>query len=144
MFHSVWLSRHRHSHCVFFSSPPVFLCFFLFSVLFYSYPPYQRYTTQRLEGTTADRKSWRKKKDYQKKYQVHCGITLNKMAASLRLVCRRFVIRNNFRSVAVLHSSVRNFATPDKVTHTGQVTSVVLVFQGRKRQRIVIFKIFDI
>lgn len=139
MFHSVWLSRHRHSHCVFFSSPPVFLCFFLFSVLFYSYPPYWRYTTQRLEGTTADRKSWRKKK-----YQVHCGITLNKMAASLRLVCRRFVIRNNFRSVAALHSSVRNFATPDKVTHTGQVTSVVLVFQGRKRQRIVIFKIFDI
>ena len=50
------------------------------------------------------------------------------MAASLRLVCRRFVIRNNFRSVAALHSSVRNFATPDKVTHTGQVTSVVLVF----------------
>ncbi|CAH3161281.1 unnamed protein product [Porites lobata] len=43
------------------------------------------------------------------------------MAASLRLVCRRFVIRNNFRSVAALHSSVRNFATPDKVTHTGQV-----------------------
>ena len=139
MFHSVWLSRHRHSHCVFFSSPPVFLCFFLFSVLFYSYPPYQSYTTHRLKVTTADLKSWRKNK-----YQVHCGITLNKMAASLRLVCRRFVIRNNFRSVAALHSSVRNFATPDKVTHTGQVTSVVLVFQCRKIQRIVIFKIFDI
>lgn len=59
-------------------------------------------------------------------------ITLNKMAASLSLVCRRFVIRNNFRSVAALHSSVRNFATPDKVTHTGQVTSVEFGFFGKK------------
>lgn len=43
------------------------------------------------------------------------------MAASLRLGFRRFVVRNNLRSVAALHSSVRSYAAPDKVTHTGQV-----------------------
>ncbi|XP_020613511.1 NADH dehydrogenase [ubiquinone] iron-sulfur protein 6, mitochondrial-like [Orbicella faveolata] len=42
------------------------------------------------------------------------------MAASLRLGFRRFVVRNNLRSVAALHSSVRSYAAPDKVTHTGQ------------------------
>lgn len=49
------------------------------------------------------------------------GLLLAKMAASLRLGFRRFVVRNNLRSVAALHSSVRSYAAPDKVTHTGQV-----------------------
>ena len=44
-----------------------------------------------------------------------------KMAASLRLGFRRFVVRNNLRSVAALHSSVQIYSAPDKVTHTGQV-----------------------
>lgn len=55
------------------------------------------------------------------KRQLNCGIVLAKMAASLRLGFRRFVVRNNLRSVAALHCSVRSYASPDKVTHTGQV-----------------------
>lgn len=42
------------------------------------------------------------------------------MAASLRVVSRRLLVRNNFRCVAALHFSAPNSATPDKVTHTGQ------------------------
>lgn len=61
---------------------------------------------------------------------MNCGIVLAKMAASLRLGFRRFVVRNNLRSVAALHCSVRSFASPDKVTHTGQVIWVLIEING--------------
>ncbi|XP_015779182.1 PREDICTED: NADH dehydrogenase [ubiquinone] iron-sulfur protein 6, mitochondrial-like isoform X1 [Acropora digitifera] len=41
--------------------------------------------------------------------------------ASLRGAVLRVITRNNPRYVAAFHSSVRMFASPDKVTHTGQV-----------------------
>ena len=53
------------------------------------------------------------------------GLLLAKMAASLRLGFRRFVVRNDLRLVAALHSSVRIYAAADKMTHTGQVVRVV-------------------
>lgn len=42
------------------------------------------------------------------------------MATAL-LGVRRCVTRINLRSVVALRHSVRNYAAPDKVTHTGQV-----------------------
>lgn len=53
-----------------------------------------------------------------------------KMAAPLRLGFRRFVVRNNLRSVAALHCSVRSYAAPDKVTHTGQVVQGLKQISG--------------
>ena len=50
-----------------------------------------------------------------------CGIVPTKMATILQFGVRRFVGRPNLRAVAALHHSVRRYAAPDKVTHTGQV-----------------------
>lgn len=57
-----------------------------------------------------------------------------KMAASLRLGFRRFVVRNNLRSVAALYSSVRSYAVADKMTHTGQVVQGCKEISGTYEQ----------